>query len=558
MGFLLNHHLLSQQALRLEQSGHPDQAHPIWLKLHHMQPQHVEVLASLGRVLLQMDKAAEAIPYLQQALALQPKHLNSLVNMGLALQATEQHREALACYEQLLPLDARFARIALFNIGTVQQQLLDLNAARASYSKLLMLEPTKLGAHACLMFTLHYQWPVQHAHITQRARQFGQALAARTAAYTQWPRATQGPRPLRVGLLSADLFDHPVGYFLEGFLRTQAARQFEWVAYTSQRQDTALTERIRPCFSQWHAVRALSDEALARQIYQDEVDVLVDLSGFTTGHRQGTLAYRAAPVQINWLGYFGTTGMPFIDAVLADPHCVPEEEAHWFTEPVLRLPHTRFCFTPPVDAPDIASLPALRNGHLTLGCFQDLAKINDEVLAAWARVAQALPTARFRLQRKGLELGSPDRNALLQRMAHAGLDIARVACIGELPRAEYLAAYAQVDVLLDTFPYPGGTTTAEALWMGVPTLTLASPGMLGRQGQQIMSAAGMPEWVCHDLDAYVEQACQWGRADQLPKLAALRSAIRHRVNTSPMFNQEAFATDWCEVVLQLAQLKGLC
>jgi protein O-GlcNAc transferase len=300
----------AEQALRLEQSGHPDQAHPLWLKLHRMQPRHVEVLASLGRVLLQMDRAVEAIPHLQQALALQPKHLNALMNMGVAKQAAGQLYEALACYEQLLPLDARFARIAQFNMGAVQQQLLDLNAARASYSKLLMLEPTHLGAHACLMFTLHYQWPVPHAHITQRAHQFGQALAASTVAYTHWPGAAHGARALRVGLLSADLFDHPVGYFLEGFLHTQAARQFEWVAYASQRQDTALTERIRPCFSQWHAVRGVPDEALARQIHQDEVDVLVDLSGFTTGHRQGTLAYRPAPVQISWLGYFGTTGMP--------------------------------------------------------------------------------------------------------------------------------------------------------------------------------------------------------------------------------------------------------
>lgn len=130
-------------------------------------------------------------------------------------------------------------------------------------------------------------------------------------------------------------------------------------------------------------------------------------------------------------------------------------------------------------------------------------------------------------------------------------------CVGEWPRADYLAAHAQVDVLLDTFPYPGGTTTAEALWMGVPTLTLASPGMLGRQGQQIMSAAGLPEWVCHDLDAYVEQACQWGHADGLPKLAALRSNMRQRVSTSPMFDQEGFATHWCGLVLQLAQRKGL-
>lgn len=549
---------LAGQALQCEQAGKPEQAHALWLKLHGMQPRHAEVLCSLGRVLLQMDRGAEALPFLQQALALQPQHLNALLNMGVALHTTGRHREALACYAQLLPLDAHFARMALFNMGTVQQQLLDLDAARASYNKLLMLEPAHLGAHACLMFTLHHQWPVPHAHITQRARQFGQALAARTVAHTQWPRHSPGTRRLRVGLVSADLFDHPVGYFLEGFLQTQAARQCEWVAYTSQRTDTALTARIRPHFSQWHAVRSMSDEALARQVHQDQVDVLVDLSGFTTGHRLGAFAHRPAPVQISWLGYFGTTGMPFMDAVMADPHCVPDGETQWFTETVLRLPHTRFCFTPPADAPEPAPLPALLNGHLTFGCFQDLAKLNDAVLATWARIAQAVPTARFRVQRKRLEPGTAEREALLQRMRNAGLDPARVDCLGEVPRPEYLAAYGEVDLVLDTFPYPGGTTTAEALWMGVPTLTLASPGMLGRQGQQIMNAAGLPQWVCHDEGQYVQQACQWAALQARPSLAALRSTLRQGVSNSPLFDAEAFASDWYQAVHSLAAQKGVC
>ncbi len=517
----------------------------------------MDVLASLGRVLLQMDRAEEAMPHLHQALALQPRHLNALLNMAVALQATRQWREALTCYEQLLSLDAHVARIALFNMGTVHQHMLDLNAARACYTKLLMLEPANLAAHACLMFTLYQQWPVPHAHITQRARQFGQALAARTPAYTTWPRTAQGARRLRVGLVSADLWDHPVGYFLEGFLNSRAARQFEWLAYAGHKADTALTARIRGGFSIWRDVRALSDQALAQQIREDEVDVLVDLSGFTTGQRLGAFAHRPAPVQISWLGYFGTTGMPFIDAVLADPHCVPEDEAPWFSEPVLRLPHTRFGFTPPAEAPDPAPLPALRRGHLTFGCFQDLAKVNDAVLSTWAHIAHALPTARFRLQRRRLEPGASEREAFMQRMRNAGMDLARVDCLGEMPRADYLAAYAEVDVLLDTFPYPGGTTTAEALWMGVPTLTLASPGMLGRQGQQMMTAAGLPDWVCLDVDAYVARACQWANPDAWPDLAALRSTLRHRVRSSPLFDQASFARDWCEAVRALATQRGV-
>jgi protein O-GlcNAc transferase len=546
---------LISAALQFEQAHEAEKALPLWRQVLALQPQSADVLASLGRVLIQTNQLQEADAHLQQALTVDAKHLNALLNRGVALHALERHAEAIAHYDQLLPLDLAYAKTALFNMGTIHQYLLDFEAAHACFQRLLMLEPGHLGAHACWLFGQHYAMSPPLTQITERARQFGLSFAASQPLVERWMIDADESRPLRIGVVSADLRDHPVGYFLESMLGTKAARGLQWIAYSNSRFETALSERIKPLFEEWRRVLGWTDDAVAKQIVEDRIDVLIDLSGFTTGQRLAVFARRPAPVQISWLGYFGTTGMPFFDAVLADPHSVPAPEAAWFVEPVVHLPDTRFCFTPPPDAPAVAPLPALNNGFVTFGCFQDIAKINDAVLSLWGHIAQAAPSARFRMQRKRLEPGSVEQIALLARMQAAGINGDQVSFHGEVPRVEYLAAHAEVDVVLDTFPYPGGTTTTEALWMGVPTLTLATPGMLGRQGEQLMTAAGLPAWIVHDEAAYVAKAVALASPAQWPALAEQRAAFRECLAVSPLFDNERFARDWSRVVRGIWQTK---
>jgi len=246
-------------------------------------------------------------------------------------------------------------------------------------------------------------------------------------------------------------------------------------------------------------------------------------------------------VQASWLGYFATTGVAEMDYVLADEVGVPEAQRKNFSETVWYLPDTRLCFTAPgVDLP-VGSLPALQNGHITFGCFQNLAKVGDEVLAAWGKILGGLPNAKLRWQCK--QLGDPAvAQQVALRLRQQGIDPARMTMHGAVSRAAYLGAHAEVDVILDTFPYPGGTTTCEALWMGVPTLTLAGDTLLSRQGASLLKAAGLGEWVASGVTDYIDRAV--GLANELPRLAGLRAGLRERVNASPLFDARRFARNF--------------
>jgi len=358
-----------------------------------------------------------------------------------------------------------------------------------------------------------------------------------TVRYVQW-QATAAPTRLRVGLVSGDLRRHPVGYFLDGLLAHLVGGRIELFAYPTNHASDVLTERLRERCAAWRPLYGLSDAAAAQLIHDGGVHVLVDLSGHTAHNRLPVFAFKPAPVQVTWLGYFATTGVSEIDYLLADPVSVPPEDRAHFSEEIWYLPDTRMCFTPPQDAPAVAPPPALVNGFVTFGSFQNLAKLNDDVFALWARVLSALPDSRLRVQTEQLADASV-RQRLLQRLKALAIDEERVSLHGMQLRETYLAAHREVDLILDTFPFPGGTTTCEALYMGVPTLTLAGDRLIGRQGASLLAAAGLGEWVARSPEQFVAQAI--ARARDLAALAALRTGLRSQVLASPLFDAPRFA-----------------
>ena len=259
-------------------------------------------------------------------------------------------------------------------------------------------------------------------------------------------------------------------------------------------------------------------------------------------------------MQVSWLGYFATTGLTAMDYLLTDAICSPQDLAERFTETLWRLPATRLCFAPPPAAPPVAPLPALTNGFVTFGCFQTTSKFNGAVIAAWARILAQLPSTRLRIQ--STNLGSArEKKSLLDQLAVRGIAPDRVTLHGRSSRHDYLAAHAEVDMILDTFPYPGGTTTCEALWMGVPTVTLAGDRLIARQGAGLLHAAGLGDWVTADAAAYVDQAVS--RAADLPSLAQLRLSLRSRIAGSRLCDAKAFAGDLCEALEAMASRAGI-
>ena len=343
---------------------------------------------------------------------------------------------------------------------------------------------------------------------------------------------------LRVGFVSGDLCNHPVGFFLEAMLGEMDRDRVELIGYPTRAREDDLTARIKPYFSKWNSLVGLSDEEAARRIHEDGVHVLIDLAGHTAANRLPVFAYKPAPVQATWLGYFATTGVKEIDYIIGDPYVTPESEADHFVEKIWALPETYCCFSPPRGAPEVTELPALSNGFVTFGCFNNLAKVNERVIELWAQVLKSVPGSKLMLKTKALA-DETVRRRMTEQFQAQGVEPDRLILEGPAPRTELLGAYGRVDVALDPFPYPGGTTSAEALWMGVPVLTKRGDRFLSHVGETIAHNSGQSEWIAQDEAEYVQKAVQF--TQDLPSLAARRAQMREKLLQSPLYDAKRFA-----------------
>ncbi len=497
---------------------------------------------NLGNALQATRKPDEAIASYRRALAIDPRHVESYVNLGNVLQEQGDLEAAVASYRHALSLRPQDAQ-AYVNMGSALQAQGDLDAAIRSFRHALSLKPDNAAAHSGLLFSINIHPAFSPSERLTEARRFGSAAMARARPFSSWtvePIEPGRAAPLRIGCISGDLRTHPVGFFVESVLEHIDRARFEVVAYPTLAQEDDLTARIKPRFASWSSIAEMDDETAATKIRADRIHILIDLSGHTAHNRLPLLAWKPAPVQVTWLGYFATTGVPGIDYLLADRVSVPESRSDQFTETVWYLPDCRFCFSPPTDADGLqpAPLPALRHGFITFGCFQNLLKLNDSVLEAWGRIFRELPRARLRIQNRSMSFASAQAH-LRQRLTRAGIASDRVTLAGPSARREYLLAHSDVDIVLDTFPYNGATTTCEALWMGVPTLTLSGDTIVSRQGTSLLACAGQRDWIAENESDYVVRAIALG--SDIERLAKLRSRLREAVLASPLFDAQRFA-----------------
>ena len=522
--------------------GKPEEAVASFHRTLTLKPDYVEAHYNLGNILHDLGKPDEAIVNYRQALTLKPDYVEAHYNLGIVLLEQGKPDEAAASYLRALDLRPDYVE-AHNNLGNAYLSQGKLDKAVASYRQALSLQPDYLTAHSNLLFCMNYLPNHSPGQYLEEARSYGRQAAAKVRVrFSDW-NCSSSPEMLRVGLVSGDFRNHPGGYFLENLLNHIDTGQMALFAYPINLMEDELTARIRPRFAAWKLLAGLNDETAARLIHNEGVHVLLDLSGHTRSNRLPIFAWKPAPVQASWLGYFASTGMAEMDYLVADPVSVPESNQVHFTEEIWNLPETRFCFTPPaVDMElGVSQLPALRNGCITFGCFQNLAKLNDDMLTLWGRIFQQLPKARLRLQ--NAHFNSPGMQEDLRcRLTAKGITPERITLEKGAPRAEYLAAHADIDIILDTFPFGGGTTTCEALWMGVPTVTLAGNTMVGRQGASMLSCAGLADWIADDAEDYVAKTVD--HASDFEKLARLRAGLRKQVLASPLFDGPRFARNF--------------
>lgn len=509
-------------------------------------PKHPGARYSHGIVLHACGRYAQAVGELEAALISAPGHVPARLALGRSLLACGETDKARACFDEVIALQPGHAP-AYAGRADVLREAGHLAEALADLRRAAELQPDNAALQSDLLLTMNYDPGLSLAQIAEAHAAWGKRFSASRPG-----RARRRSGPLRIGYVSPDFYYHPVGYFLLPVLKGHGA--VETFCYSDRSREDDMTEALKSAAGTWRRIVGMSDEALAGMIAADRIDILVDLAGHTAGNRLGVFARKPAPVQISWLGYFNTTGLPEMDAILMDPVAVRAGEEALFTEQIIRLPGGRFCYAPPAHAPEIAALPALSAGFVTFGSFNNLTKITDSVIALWSRVLKAVPDSRLVL--KWRNLGSESgAESMRQRFKAQGIDPQRLDLRGQSPHTAMLAEYGEIDIALDPFPFNGGLTSCEALWMGVPVVTLDGATPVARQTAGYLTVLDLTNLIAADMDAYVQIA--GALAADLPRLADLRSGMRGRMAGSPLCDGIAFARALEKSYAELAQSAGI-
>jgi protein O-GlcNAc transferase len=537
--FANNSDLLKCAAIYDEQAGRHEQALAGLDRVLVGDAKNASALEQKAFVFLAMRSYGACVEAAQRALDLAPNLASAWNVMGMALTRSNRLEDAQDALEKALSIKPDFVD-AISNLAALHKERGEIEAAIRSYDEVIKFNPVHVGAHSNRLFCLAYKEGASAKAYIDLARQSDQLLHEGLKPFDSWKTGVAAGAyagKLRIGLVSGDLMKHPVGYFLESTLKHLDPQRFELLAYPTISFEDDFTRRVKPFFKTWRPLTGMNDLSAAQAIHADGIHILVDLAGWSAGHRLAVFAHKPAPVQATWLGFFASTGMRSMDYILVDPHGVDPSEQDFYSEKLCYLPETRLSFSPPSSKP-ATPLPALSNGCVTLGCFQDWTKVNNHVLGCWLRIMTALPSTRLRLMSK--QCFDPIlRENMRARLSNMGFEMQRVVIQEAMGYEAYLDSYAQVDFMLDTFPYPGGTTTCEALWMGVPTVTLEGNTMLARQGAGLMKSANLPSWVAKSEEQYVDLAI--AKANDLSGLAHLRASIRGQIAQTSLFNGERFS-----------------
>jgi predicted O-linked N-acetylglucosamine transferase (SPINDLY family) len=331
-----------------------------------------------------------------------------------------------------------------------------------------------------------------------------------------------------------------VGFYILPALFHHDSGQYEAICYSNSKESDNFTERLKSYADGWRDVVDLKDEELHDLIIEDKIDILVDLSGHTGGNRLFIFARKPAPVQATWIGYFFTTGLSEIDYILMDDTAVLPGEEKYFSEKVIRLEKTRFCYEPPKNAPEVAELPALKNGFITFGCFNNLAKVTPAVLQLWGAVLNAVPGSRLFLKSHAL-VSDNVKERISTQFGKQGVSPDRLIFRGASPHVDMLAEYGDMDIALDPFPFNGGLTSCEALWMGVPVITLFGKRPIARQTSGFLKTIDLDGFIAQNEKEYVELAVRWSSSTE--ELSEIRSSLRKKMSDSLLCDGKRFATN---------------
>lgn len=502
-----------------------------------LQPESAQIECNLGSALRALGRAELAVECYRRALLLRPDLAEIHNNLGNALQQMGRLDEAVDAYRAAIGLRPDFAA-AHNNLGKAYDDRGEMEEAIACYQRAVELAPESARIHSNLVYAMQFHPESSAALLQQEERQWHLRHAAPLAQFWK-PHENLGEpeRRLRVGYLSPDFRMHPVGRFLLPLLKGHDRGRFEIHCYASQVQGDEMTQQLRGCADVWRDVFELGDKSLAEQIRADGIDVLVDLTLHMAGNRLLVFARRPAPVQITWLAYCGSSGMEAMDYRLTTQTLDPDEEKNrFYSERSITLSKSWWCYEAGADAPAVSALPALV-GVVTFGCLNNFCKVNESVMEVWGRILQTVEGSRLMHY---CPAGAA-RERVWRFFEEKGIARGRIVFADFVPLAEYFELYQRIDIGLDPFPYGGGTTTCDALWMGVPVVSLAGQRAVSRSGREILQQVGLGELAVDSADEYVRAAVEL--AGELPRLEEIRTSLRERMRNSTLCDRAGFALE---------------
>ena len=497
--------------------------------------------ATLGWVLTDLQRHAEAREYLQQALQFDPHNAEVHFSLGVVSKAQGKAMEAMAHFRQAIDRNPDMAR-AYANMGMVLEDLGRVAEAVGYFEKFLELQPDEPGRYSNLSNLLFLQsynvlLPPREMLEAHQAWDRIHGGAEKAATFTHARNGSPDKR-LRIGYVSPDFRNHPVSYFIEPILAAHDHERVEVYCYAEVALPDAVTQRLQGHAHVWRSTVGMGDEAVARMIHEDGIDILVDLAGHTAGNRLQAFTYRPAPVQATYLGYFTTTGLSTMDYWISDEVLHPQDTVELASETIYRLPRCCVGYVAPEDSPEVMARPAGEDGMI-LGSFNELTKLTPAAIRLWSLVMTALPDARLLLKARRLDNASVQED-LAQRFAAHGIPRSRLIFY---PRTasfrQHMATYGEMDIALDPLPRTGGTTTMEALWMGVPVVTLAGERFIERLSASVLAAIGLEELVAESEADYIDKVC--ALAADHERRQALRSSLRQRMSESSLCNARSLA-----------------
>ena len=502
-----------------------------------LKPDFVDARNNFGTALHLDGQHDRAIDQYRQAVAMRPEFVQAWYNLGGALQSINRLDEAIEAYQKALSLKPDYAEVH-GNLGNALKDMGRLDEALASYQKATSLK-AECKAADNFLFGIHFHEAFGPKEIYREHARWNRIYARPLAGEIRPFSNNRDPeRKLRIGYVSPDFNVHPVGRFFLPLLEHRDRERFHVTCFSDVAHPDWMTSKLHGLADDWRETLGMSDGQIAEQVRSDGIDILVDLTMHAEGARLLVFARKPAPVQVTYLAYSSTTGLETMDYRLSDPYLDPPgtDEAD-YSEKTVRLPHTYWCYQAPVEAPAVNALPAFTRGHVTFGCFNNYSKVSPAVLTTWCELLKRVPESQLVVfSREGAH-----RQRAIDLVTRQGIDPSRFQFVGPVVTAEYFKRYHEIGIALDPFPYPGGTTTCDALWMGVPVVTLSGRTAVSRGGASILSNLGLKQLIATDRDQYVSIAA--ALAGDLPRLSRLRATLRDRMRLSPLMDGPQFTRD---------------